>query len=235
MLFDERVVEEAHAALIEAGNPGSKLLGVIGASANVTLCAAMNQKKEYGFAAFVVVELGVRLRNCAGATAKLATAGYFAPAGSQMRDIAETGQLLDLFAVAPTEIERWGKLHGRKRYEKFGFGTVKKRLKDEGVSTRWPERFDFYSEYGTHVSSRSFGAMHSDSSMQVGPHPDTEKFTGTIVALAQDVSAATCSFISAMEAENPRMVFAREHPAEFQMFRSALAVLAEMYPNAPTA
>lgn len=134
----------AHVKLIEAGL--------------LYLNAILKEQPHKSDEELITLRLGVRLFNSAAAAMKLLRAGYYQPALTLVRDIMETGALLDLFNHDRTQLTDWLSLEPKKRDKQFS--PFKVRLKLEGVDGRaGREREDAYKRlcaYAAHVTPEGF-------------------------------------------------------------------------------
>lgn len=138
--------------------------------------------------------LVLRISNDADASSVLIDRGYFLQAAALMRSIAETAQLLLVFADDPGQIEKWRLLRGKDRFNKFGHGKLKSKLgtPDLRAKFEWLEiRFDLFSEYGGHPSAVSSMAHRSGDQLHLGPHINEHLYISTYKDLVQLVWHAT--------------------------------------------
>jgi hypothetical protein len=227
VLFDERQIEEKHRALMEAPE-GLQLLGAIGCCVDVFRNNALSLS-DVAIEELVASTLGIRISNSLGASVKLVCAGYFAASSSQLRDISETAQLLEFFALEPRSIKTWVGLDGKTRYSQFGFSKIKNTLlKEYGTVTDWPERFYFHSEYGTHPSAAGGKAIHSAGSWQTSPHYDAQKLQGLMLDIANDACKATRSYIVCMDRVSKRSI-KEKFPREFELWQIATETADQLY------
>jgi hypothetical protein len=72
--------------------------------------------------------LGIRLFNAGAASIKLALSGYYQKAFDQVRDVLETGFLLDYLATYPEKIAEWKAADKKARIAHFGPGVIRTAL-----------------------------------------------------------------------------------------------------------
>lgn len=88
-----------------------------------------------------VMLLGIRIFNAAGAAIRLSFSGYYQAAGLQLRDMLETGFLLDYFSSDTTLIRRWREVDERKRLREFNLAKIREVLDDrDGFTERKREK-----------------------------------------------------------------------------------------------
>ena len=180
--------------------------------------------------------LALRIPNDAGACSVLIDRGYFLQAAALMRTIAETAQLLIVFADDPSRIEEWHALRGKERYGKYGHSKMLAKLESRNLFTKfqWFEGyFDTFSEFGGHPSAVSILAYHDGSQLHVGPHFNQSLFTKTYRDLATLVWHATDVCGDLWEAT---MTVPLEDllPEKRQLFLNAWTAIAPAKSPAPT-
>lgn len=147
----------------------------------------------------VISVLGVRLINLLGASWKLAGSGYYGPAATLLRDIAETSILLDYFSCYPEKIQEWKSAVGEDR-RKFRTAALDNVLVNSHKrQTVWGEKFKFYSEMFSHPTSLGVLSITSESGRENGPHFDEHKFSMLTKQLSIDIVEATAIFIDALQ------------------------------------
>jgi hypothetical protein len=72
--------------------------------------------------------LGIRLFNAAGAAVKLVLSGYYQKAFDVVRDILETGFLVDYLTTYPDKIAEWKAADKKARIAHFGPGIIRNAL-----------------------------------------------------------------------------------------------------------
>ncbi|UVC06737.1 hypothetical protein IHQ71_15895 [Rhizobium sp. TH2] len=63
------------------------------------------------------------------------------------------------------------------------------------IATRWAERFEQYSELGTHVGAAGAYAIAKDDEFQYGPHIDQVKFIQILGELTIDILAIADAYV----------------------------------------
>ncbi|WP_342885947.1 DUF5677 domain-containing protein [Hoeflea sp. AS16] len=138
--------------------------------------------------------LVLRICNDAGASSVMIDRGYFLQAAAPLRSIAETAQLLLVFSDDPSHIESWRLLRGIDRYNRYGHGKLKSKLRTPDLRDKFDwfeERFDTFSEYGGHPSAASIMAHRDGNQLHIGPHVNEFLYTATYKDLASLVWHAT--------------------------------------------
>jgi hypothetical protein len=132
--------------------------------------------------------LGIRLFNAAGASIKLALSGYYQKAIDQVRDVLETGFLLDYLATYPEKIAEWKAADKKARIAHFGPGVIRTALdKRDGCYTSGAARHSMIcSEAASHASSRGFALVANAKNLGVvGPFFDEKKLAAWLQELAK--------------------------------------------------
>lgn len=206
MLFDVSAVEAQHTPLIQNGNLGdayrSATFGCVRLIQDVVVGGNWNDER----ATHVVVDLGVRMINDCGAAALQALAGFWSPAGHQVRDLVECHQLIEYFRRVPSDAQRWFDSEGRKRYTQFGFGEVYSKLQKERGPAPFDLKpsFDFYSNAGSHPSVEGLAwHMTEDGSRNIGPVAHKDRFRLFTADLWAHMARATLEFVEAIDGLNP--------------------------------
>jgi hypothetical protein len=103
---EEEEIRAASLAAIEQ-HPELRDHWAIVAEAMGVIYAFVNEHQHQSDDELTLQLLGIRLFNAAGASIKLALSGYHQKAFDQVRDILETGFLLDYLATFPQKIAVW--------------------------------------------------------------------------------------------------------------------------------
>lgn len=194
MLFDESEIEKDHAEILQVDS-AKLLLAHLWIAIDIIRKSYVDRPQAPGNQA-VIFSLGVRTISSAGACLKLAGSGYFAPAFHQLRDLAELGQLLEYFICKPDKLIQWSKVAGWERVDKFSFNKMDKGLKANfNIVTRWKERFEHYSELGTHVGAAGAYAISRHDKFEYGPHTDPVKFIQILAELTIDVLSIAEAYV----------------------------------------
>ncbi|BCH23820.1 hypothetical protein MesoLjLb_36050 [Mesorhizobium sp. L-8-3] len=137
----------------------------------------------------------------AGGGGRAISCGYWSLATHALRDLVETGQLLELFEAMPSKATEWSQTDPMKRHGAFGFSKVKGDLeKHRGKSEFWQERFSIYSNLGSHPSRESLTFNLTPRGKMVGPTFNEGRFKLWLRALAGDTMVTTRQFVRAFDA-----------------------------------
>ncbi|PWJ89800.1 hypothetical protein C8D77_106122 [Mesorhizobium loti] len=206
MLFNVSAVEAQHLPLIQNGNLGDAFRagtsGCVRLIQDVVLGGNWNAER----ATLIVVDLGVRIINNCGAAGQLALAGFWSPASHQIRDLVECHQLIEYFRYRPADAQEWFESLGKERYNKFGFGLVRKELEKLRGLAKYDlkQSFDLYSEAGSHPSTAGLAWQITGLGTKlIGPVPHPDRFKLLVGDLWAHATRATLDFVETMDTLNP--------------------------------
>jgi hypothetical protein len=196
--------------------------------------------------ATVIADLGARAVTSAQAAVLLAGHGFWVPAIHQLRDMGETGQLIEYFRHHPQDIDVWLNSPGKVRFEKFGFGLLAKRLgKLRGEEANWRTWFEECSNSGSHVSVEGLAIMQiGDSRKQIRAIFEPGRFKRLIYTIGFCSICVTLAFVETLDSilpsERAMERRFRDRCAEFVRWRSFYAdfdlerAVANWNPSEPT-
>jgi hypothetical protein len=120
-----------------------------------------------------IQELGVRLCSSAACSFKLVLSGYYLSAIAQLRDLFETGQLLDFLGTDASLIAMWREADSRKAREQFEPRNVRAALdKRDGLEHgQRAKRYRAMSTYGTHPHPKATLLLRTSGSSLTQPAP----------------------------------------------------------------
>lgn len=129
--------------------------------------------------------LGVRIFNSAATTLKLGLSGYYQAAYHHVRDILETGYLVDFLSMEPAKIAVWRTAGTKERVRSFGAFEVRKALgkRDARGSARRTRAYELLSEMSSHVTGPGFLLLTPGGQRQVGAFFDEVQLRGWIEEL----------------------------------------------------
>lgn len=126
--------------------------------------------------------LGIRLFNTCASSLKLMLAGYYQSSVMLLRDLLETGFLIDYFGIDRTKIREWRQSTEKQRTEKFSPIKVREAL-DKHDNVTGKERAKVYKvmcNYGTHPTPEGFLLVRLKGSGEIGPFFD-QKFLKAVL------------------------------------------------------
>jgi hypothetical protein len=211
---DESRIEEANDATVQ-GDPALLDHVHIANECFVVLSEALRVYVHTDAKELIVLRLAVRLFNDAGAALKCAKAGYYQPAFMIVRDLVETGFLIDLFGRDRSKITEWGTATDKDRRRKFSPVAVRDQLdKLDGFAAKKRQRaYADFSFAAAHPDPRGFSLISPENMTQIGPFPDKDRITAFLEELARHLPHAVALFLRHLprEHEGLRPITARFH------------------------
>jgi hypothetical protein len=126
-LVDETRIEAAQdATIVRSGELRDHIAIINGALDLISRLPAARPHRDED--ELIVFRLMVRCFNSGASCLRLLRGGYYQPAFSMIRDVIETGFLLDLFKRDKGELVKWRSLPAREREKRFKPVEVRKRL-----------------------------------------------------------------------------------------------------------
>lgn len=137
----------------------------------------------------VVKLLGARIFNAMGASLKLILGGYYQAAGQQIRDILETGFLLDYFSTDQMLIQRWKMVTERERMREFNLAKIREVLdaRDGFTEKRRMEHYKLLSSIAGHPTFAGFTMLRPTpgADAHMGPFFVSELLNATVQELVK--------------------------------------------------
>ena len=130
--------------------------------------------------------LGCRIFNSSVSAVKLAVCGFYQSGFSQIRDLVETGFLLDYFSHEPSKVEIWRNSTHEVRRKQFAPKKVREDLdKRDGFKERKRDRiYQALCEFATHPTYSGFSLIAQNGFVKIGPFFDPrllERFSEEMV------------------------------------------------------
>jgi len=132
--------------------------------------------------------LGIRLFNAAAVSVKLALSGYYQKGLVHLRDVIETGFLIDYLTTCPDKIPEWKAADKKNRKNVFGPAAIRKALdeRDRYTGEKRKAIYDLISEAASHASYRGFSLLlNAENLGEIGPFFDEKKLTVWLQDLAK--------------------------------------------------
>ena len=149
--------------------------------------------------------LGCRLFNSSVSGPQKALTGYYQGCFIFVRDVLETGFLLDYLGSYPEKIIEWKDCTNRELYRKFGPKQIRKALDDRDGFTEGKRTKTYidHCEYAAHPSYRGFQLLAPDGSVNIGPFYNEKFLRNSFEELAmrvQNAASAYCAFFEEIPA-----------------------------------
>ena len=167
---EEEKIRQEHIAIIEQSEELSKHFSAIHDSMDI-ISHIINNHRNEASDELVIMRLGIRIFNSISSSIKLHLSGYHQTAFTHIRDIIETGFLLDYLITNPDKINIWESLDEKGR--KTTFSPVKIRIAlDERDGYSEKKRGKLYGllcNYSTHPTPEGFKLFSPNGLSNIGP------------------------------------------------------------------
>lgn len=175
-------------ALIEGDADLSLHLGMVECVMDLLQFYRMDYDEE-GEDDLIVKLLGARIFNDIGAALKLMFGGYYQAAGLQIRDILETGFLLDYFSTDATLIQKWKHISEEKRTREFNLAKIREVLdaRDGFEGKKRYEHYKLLSSIAAHPTYAGFTMLRPEpnADAHMGPFFVPNLLTATLQELVK--------------------------------------------------
>lgn len=137
----------------------------------------------------IVKLLGARVFNHTGAAIRLMFGGYYQAAGLQIRDILETGFLIDYFTHDQGQIQRWKTVSEDERLKEFAPAKIRKVLdeRDGFTEKKRQAHYKLLSNVAGHPTYGGFAMLRPEEGAEahMGPFFVPKMLTATIQELVK--------------------------------------------------
>lgn len=162
----------------------------------------------------VMQRLGIRLFNSGACALSLLLTGYYQNSVLQMRDLLETGFLVDYFRTDPSQISAWQGADDRERKRRFGPVVIRDALdKRDGLEgKKREEAYRLLSNYAAHPTHAGFKLFSPKWMSKIGPFFDETYLKALLQELTKRLPASAEAYVRsfhrlAPEIENARRQF----------------------------
>ncbi|MDO9413815.1 MAG: hypothetical protein Q7T81_14705 [Pseudolabrys sp.] len=126
--------------------------------------------------------LGIRVFNAGVSSIKLGLSGYYQTAFGLIRDVMETGFLIDYFRTSPEMISKWAAAGDRERQRTFSPAKVRAALdiRDGDTDGRRAKQYKILCELAAHASVSGFGLTMRQGFGELGPFVEEVKLRAWI-------------------------------------------------------
>jgi hypothetical protein len=152
--------------------------------------------------------LGIRLFNAAASAVKLALSGYYQTAFQQVRDIMETGFLLDYFRTSPEQILVWRNADREARRKLFDPVKIRISLDDRDGDTtkRRAEEYRKLSELASHATFRGFRLTTREGFGELGPFVEATNLKAWLHEMVLRLGPAAVMYANQFPNADPKLV-----------------------------
>lgn len=179
--------------------------------------------------------LGIRLFNNAAASVKLGFAGYYQAATHHIRDLLETGYLIDYFSMKPQKIGIWRRATTKARVRDFSpyeiRRTLDRRDEDQTDAETRAEAYELLSEMSSHVTDRGFRLIARNGTGEIGAFFDPVQLRGWLEELTKRLYEVARVYSRIMAARLGGLDFALDRfSKEAEGWRTRYAIRADQPP-----
>jgi len=156
----------------------------------------------------IIQYLGARLFNSIVSALNQALSGYYQGSFIFLRDILETGFLLDYFTIDKSKIADWRDCTDRERYNKYKPGIIRKALDDrDGFEGKKRGKvYQIMCEYAAHPTYPGFTLLAPDGYVKTGPFFNEKYLKSAIEDLAKYVPNFVVIYISHFKNRSPQIL-----------------------------
>lgn len=146
-------------------------------------------ESEFDEELLIIQLLGARVFNSLAAAIKLILSGYYQAAASLLRDVLETGFLLDYFSTDRSLIQKWKQASEAERKRDFNPAKIRTALdgRDGFKERKREEHYKQLSSLAAHPTFRGLGMLRPDSNAdaQMGPFLAPNLLAATVQELVK--------------------------------------------------
>jgi hypothetical protein len=134
--------------------------------------------------------LGIRLFNASASALALMLAGYYQNSVTMLRDLLETGLLIDYFAIDRPKIQEWRQSNEKERKRKFGPVKIREALDahDKATGEKRAQIYKLMCNYGAHPTYEGFRLVNPAGLGEIGPFFNRKFLKGLLEELVKHLS-----------------------------------------------
>ena len=161
-----------------------------------TLYVFTHEYKNQTEEELVIQFLGIRLFNSIASSIALLLAGYYQNSALLIRDLIETGFLVDYFLSYPSKIQQWKNSNDKERKKNFGPAEIRKALdnRDKATQKKRAQIYEFMSEYAAHPTYKGFKLIARQGLGQLGPFFDPRRLKVLVEEFAKHLPCFTLTY-----------------------------------------
>jgi hypothetical protein len=155
----------------------------------------------------VVQRLGIRLFNCGACALSLLLSGYYQNSALQLRDLLETGFLIDYFRTEPAKIKVWQNSSDQERQKLFRPKVIREALdRRDGFSEgNRAKAYKVLSNYSAHATHAGFKLFSPNWMSKIGPFFDGTYTKALVEELVKRLVAAAEVYIKSFPRIAPEL------------------------------
>jgi hypothetical protein len=145
--------------------------------------------------------LGIRLFNSSASALALMLVGYYQNSVALLRDLLETGFLMDYFSIDRSKIQEWQRSNEQERKNKFGPVEIRKALdgRDNATEQKRAQIYKLMCTHGTHPTYNGFQLVAPNGLGKVGPFFNENFLRGLIEELVKRVGHLALVYVEHFE------------------------------------
>ncbi len=161
----------------------------------------------------VLQRLGIRLFNGGACALSLLLTGYYQNAASTVRDLLETGFLVDYFGTERGQIKIWRDASDEVRRRDFQPWQIRDALdkRDGFTEKKRAEAYKFLSNYAAHPTHAGFKLFSPKWLSKIGPFFDETYLKALLEELTKRLASAADVYVRCFPSVKPSVHAARAH------------------------
>jgi len=173
----------------------------------------------------VLQRLGIRLFNSASCALSLLLSGYYQNAALTIRDLLETGFLVDYLRTDRSQVKVWRDSPDDERRKNFQPWQIRDALdkRDGFTEKKRAEAYKLLSNYASHPTHAGFKLFSPSWMSKIGPFFEETYLKALLEELTKRLAAAADVYVRCFPSVKPNVQAAREH------FLSRLAAWSRTY------
>jgi len=177
----------------------------------------------------VIQRLGIRLFNSGACALSFLLAGYYQNSALLIRDLLETGFLIDYFRSEPTKIRQWRDASDKDREKHFQPVQIRDALdkRDGFKEKKRGAAYRLLSNYATHPTNPGFKLFSPNWMSKIGPFFDEGYLKALLEELTKRLPASANVYVRSFSIVIPEVEAARE------FFLNRLSVWSKKYMEQP--
>lgn len=161
----------------------------------------------------VLQRLGIRLFNSGACALSLLLCGYYQNAAATVRDLLETGFLVDYFRTERSRVMVWRDASDEARRKEFQPWQIRDALdkRDGFTEKKRAEAYKLLSNYAAHPTHAGFKLFSPKWMSKIGPFFDETYLKALLEELTKRLASAADSYVRCFPSVKPDVQGAREH------------------------
>jgi hypothetical protein len=159
----------------------------------------------------VLQRLGIRLFNSGACALSLLPSGYYQNSALQLRDLLETGFLIDYFRTEPAKIKVWQNSNDQERQKLFGPKVIREALdrRDEFSEGNRAKAYKVLSNYSAHPTHAGFKLFSPNWMSKITPFFDGTYTKAMVEKLVKHFAGAAEVYVKSFPRIAPELDLVR--------------------------